>query len=626
MSLRTLTDKIKSVPAGSIYDFLKEDAVWLILWLIFGAICCGFTQYDFLWDFTNYHFYNPWYWFDSKGYDIYTPLGSINSFFNPLPDAPLYYMIKWFNNYTTLIYAFQGLWFGGLIFMFHKCALLFFDKEGYRNIILFVLTMAIAITGQATWFQAGASTNETQIAFFAMWGIYLVLRNEKYPELQTGKNYFWAGIVLGVVLGLKQTSVPYAFGLGLTMLILFKNYKKPIDVIGMFILGGFIGCMAIYGFVLYRNYMEYGNPIMPFLNTIFKSEYYDIADFQDRRHIPVNIWEFLYYPYIWESRAAEIQFMDCRSSIFYTISWGFGLYALIYYLRHHRRAPFLESHLNVFTIIYMLIAYILWTLLFSILRYTIPMEMFFAIFIVKTMDVLFFRYYKWWLVLFQMIATQVLLFEFLTVPTHEAWGRTDFLRRNDFLSMEKIYLPENTLVKLYNLPIGVVIPLLAQNNKHFKVVSYVDDCFGMNTDFVERNKFAEIRNKVVAEHKGPVVIFAVGDITAELLRKNEIVHSPDFDGDIEKLREVDKQRYQLRAHHFHYVLDDYNAGYHRMTVAKEDLENLSKVPEGFTASYKPDNNELSKMYCRPLKITLDHKPYVVCVPEELKFQILSNLY
>ncbi|MBP1532077.1 MAG: hypothetical protein ILA52_01080, partial [Alphaproteobacteria bacterium] len=294
--------------AADVFKMLSDNTVWLSVWLIFGSVMCMLTQYDFLWDFENYHLYNPWYWFDSKGYDVYTPLGTINSFLNPLPDTPLYFLIKWFNDYTVIIYAFQGLWFGGLIFLFHKTALLFFEHKGYRNILLFILTMAIALTGQATWFQAGTSTNETQIAFFAMWGIYLVLRQERYPELRSVMNYFWAGLVFGIGLGLKQTSLTYAFAIGFTMIAFYKNYDHPVKFIGTFILGGFIGAMSVYGFVLYKNYIDYGNPVMPFLKTWFKSDYYDNANFQDRRHLPINFWEFLYYPYIWESRAAEIYY------------------------------------------------------------------------------------------------------------------------------------------------------------------------------------------------------------------------------------------------------------------------------------------------------------------------------
>lgn len=613
----------KKINDKTISSLLSDDYMWLSLWLIFGAIMCAITKFDFLWDFQNYHLYNPWYWFDSKGYEIYTPLATINSFLNPLPDTPLYFMIKWFNDFPLIIYAFQGLWFGALIFVFHKTALLYFDKKGYRNSFLFILTMAIAITGQATWFQAGTSTNETQIAFFAMWGIYLILRQEKFPKLRSTANYFWAGLIFGIGLGLKQTSLTYAFAIGLTMIVFYKNYKNPVKFIGMFILGGFLGTLASYGFVMYHNYVHYGNPIMPFLNTLFKSEYYDNLNFQDRRHLPINFWEFLYYPYIWETRAAEIYYNDCRGWVFYTLSWLFALYATGYYFIKHKRVEFFDSHLNRFTTVYMLIAYIIWTLFFSIFRYLIPMEMFFAIFFVKTMDKVLFRYYRQWLVVFQMMLTMVLLYEFLSVPTHHSWGKLGYLRQHKYITMEKIKLPPNTLIKFYNLPLGYIAPLLARDNPHFKAVAFIDEAFGMNTDFTERNKFAEIKNKVIAEHTGPVVYIAVGDITAEILNKNHIVHSADFKGPMQ-LRQVDERRAVSRARHFSHVYEKYQLGQHRMTVNVEDVKKLAEVDRDYTKSYKINNEEISKMFCRELRINTNNKRFVICVPEELKHEILTE--
>ncbi len=69
-----------------------------------------------MWDFANYHYYNPWAFLNGRvGYDI-APAG-LNTYFNPLMDIPLYLMIQYFNDSPNIIYAFQGLYFGDF-FMF----------------------------------------------------------------------------------------------------------------------------------------------------------------------------------------------------------------------------------------------------------------------------------------------------------------------------------------------------------------------------------------------------------------------------------------------------------------------------------------------------------------------------
>lgn len=611
--------------ADKISKFLRFNPFWLIFWLVCGAIISAINKFEFLWDFENYHYYNPWKLLDAQNYEIYTPLAATNSFFNPLPEIPLYLLIKYFNNYPNFIYAVQGLWFGGLLFVFHKIVLLFFNQPNYRHIICFILTMLIAATGQATWFQIGSSTNEVQIAFFIMCGLYYVMKLEKYPNNQTAIQFFLGGLLLGIGLGLKQTSLPYAFGAGIAMLFFFKNLKQPLNYISAFVLGGFIGCIAVFGPTMCSNFIKYGNPFMPFLNRIFQSPYYDIHSFQDRRYIP-SLIEFLYYPFVWEKRAAEIIFHDWRSKIFYGITLAFLLYALIYYIIKKKRTPFFNSVLNNYTCVFMLTSYVLWSALFSIFRYVIPLEMLFAIFIVYAMNECLFRIYHFkWLMILQIAIFEILMYEFLSVPTHFNWGSLKTERKDEFLYMETVKLPPNTLIKFYNLPVGILPPLLARNNHTFKAVSYVDEGFGINIDFVERTKFKNIRDEVVRNHKGPVVIFAAGDITSEILRKNNYKYTT-IHPTVEGYYQIDQARSEARHRHFKNVARRFDAGDHRLSVDIDSVRRFAIKPLSIYKSYKPDNNELFKMYCRQLRTNFRNKRYIICVPSKEKDNILDPAY
>ena len=615
----------EKLSAAKVSAFLQYNPLWFIFWMICGATISAVNKFEFLWDFENYHYYNPWKLLDAQNYEIYTPLAATNAFFNPLPEVPLYLLIKYFNDYPTFIYAIQGLWYGGLLFAFHKIAFLFFDQKNYRHIFCFILTMAIAATGQATWFQAGSSTNEVQIAFFIVWGLYYVMKLEKYPDTQTSQRFFWAGIVLGIGLGLKQTSLPYAFGAGISMIVFYKNLKEPLKFISMFVIGGFFGCLAVFGPTMYQNFMDYGNPFMPFLNRIFQSPYYDIHSFQDRRYIP-SLVEFLYYPFVWEKRAAEIIFHDWRSKIFYGIMLTSLVYAIVYYIIKRKRTQFFSSALNNYTCVFMLIAYVLWSALFSIFRYVIPLEMLFAVFIVYAMNFCLFRIYRFkWLLIFQIAIFEILMYEFLSVPTHFNWGSLKTERQDQFLYMETVKLPPNTLIKFYNLPSGILAPMLARNNPSFKGVSYVDEGFGINIDFVERTKFKDIRDEVVKNHKGPVIIFAVGDITAEILRKNNYKYSTAHPT-VEGYYQIDQARSEARYRHFKNVARRFDAGDHRLSVDIDSVRRFAIEPLSIYKSYKPDNNELFQMYCRPLRTNFRNKRYVVCVPSKQKDTILNPAY
>ena len=85
-----------------INKLFKNNFFLLLFFLILGGGVSLLTRYDLLWDFANYHYYNPWAFLNNRWmYDI-IPAG-VNTFFNPLPDIPLYLLIKFLKHYFFLI-------------------------------------------------------------------------------------------------------------------------------------------------------------------------------------------------------------------------------------------------------------------------------------------------------------------------------------------------------------------------------------------------------------------------------------------------------------------------------------------------------------------------------------------
>ena len=90
-------------------NYFSKDLMLLLLFLTGGGLVSMLLKYEVLWDFANYHYYNPWAFVNNRiNYDI--AVAGINGFFNPLADIPLYYLIEYFNDYPNLIYFAQGLW------------------------------------------------------------------------------------------------------------------------------------------------------------------------------------------------------------------------------------------------------------------------------------------------------------------------------------------------------------------------------------------------------------------------------------------------------------------------------------------------------------------------------------
>ena len=84
----------------------------------------------------------------------------------------------------------------------------------------------------------------------------------------------------------------------------------------------------------------------------------------------------------------------------------------------------------------------------------------------------------------------------------------DNLRKEKkFVDVEKVKLPENTLLKLYNFPSAGVIVELAKENK-FRALGYkhLNATYMKGSDFVERGRFHKIRDEIVKNHKGETVV------------------------------------------------------------------------------------------------------------------------
>lgn len=487
-----------------ILRLMQSNVFMLLLLVATGSYICVQTRFDFRWDFTNYHYYNAFAFFNNRlNYDIVP--GSVNTFFNPLIELPLFFLIEYFNDKPEIIFAVQGIWFGLLLFSFFKLVNLFFELDRIKNVVFIILTICVAATGQATWFQAGSSTNEIPIAFFVFSALYIILKMIKYPKTERVYKYFISGLILGMSLGLKSTTIFLCISTGLTLILCAKYLQKPLLSISAFTLAGLVGYLLINGWWMYKMWSMYDNPFFPFLNKIFNSPYFDNINFADRRFIP-PLFYALFYPYIWcygDYRAAEIDFYDLRGAIFYSLALCFIFYLLI---RPKRLREFYsKNHIWFFFCIFMILSYILWLSIFSIYRYIVIIEMSATIYFMYFISlynpkssIKFILYYS-----FVLILSGILI---LNYKEGMSWPRPI---KEKFVMMEDVKLPTNTLLKLYNFPTAGVIPVLAKTNSNkFRALGYkhINASYMNGSDFVERGRFREIRDKIEKEHTGPIIV------------------------------------------------------------------------------------------------------------------------
>lgn len=573
-----------------IRKILTSDFLIFIILLICGMYISIVLCNDFRWDFANYHYYNAFAFIDNRlDYDIVP--ASVNTFFNPLIELPLYFAIQYFNDNPAIIFALQGIWAGLLLFVLYKMSCLFFTIGKLQNFIWIIMVLMIAISGQATIYQIGSSTNEIAIAFLILWGLYILLGMIKDKEKQSDWKFLSAGLIMGIALGLKSTVVIYCLSAGLAIIICYPYLNKPLKYICLFALGGLLGYLIINGWWMYKLWNLYGNPFFPFVNNIFQSAYFDNFNYRDTRFLPA-INEIFYYPYIWFSashKISEVKYLDIRLTLIYTLLW---LIPLVVLFGHQKQKILHQKSLVVFLYVFLFLSFFIWMLLFAIIRYAVVIEIVGALLLVFVIKKLLpnKKYVREFYILF-IIALFCCL-----VATHENTpGWYNIKGEEKYVYVEPIKIPDNTLLKLYNFPTAAVIPELAKYN-NFRAVGYMQyNCRHMKgSDLSERGKFREIRDEIENSHKGPIII----------------IYDDGIGGGKFSLREYEEDRKQCRK-------------FQQIGKISLDINCESSNCMTWNNLEKKLLKETKGYYCRPLKNNM-RSSWNICVPDNLKEQILGE--
>lgn len=124
--------------------------------------------------------------------------------------------------------------------------------------------------------------------------LYIAIKNINVLE---NKKYLYLSVFLaGISIGIKISNVVFStILLAYIILKFYKNFKiiKLYDILICIIL--FIIPFGIY---MINNYIQTQNPIFPFYNSVFQSNYYEESSAKDARLGPKNIVETIAWPII----------------------------------------------------------------------------------------------------------------------------------------------------------------------------------------------------------------------------------------------------------------------------------------------------------------------------------------
>jgi hypothetical protein len=419
-----------------------------------GAAYAWFAGEDINWDWRNYHEYSAFALINGR-FDQDVAPGGFQTFLNPLPYLPAYLLRHYVNApcWGMLLGALHGLNLA-LIYWFSRIVL-----GGAANGWSLAASVVIAAFGPMTLSEVGTSFADILTALPVVAGAGLMLSaNPRHRA-----RYVVAGVLIGAATGLKLTNMVFFIAAAASLLYA----ARPMMALCCFALGGAIGALGSGGAWAWTLWQEFGNPVFPFYNAIFRSPEATYGSFADLRFMPHSLWEALAYPFYWavgNYRSSEWPFRDPRFAIVFVLFAANAGTGLLYRLRMFTRR-------DKQFLLFFLTAYVVWLLEFSIHRYAVALELLTAPLIV----LLFSR---------MSGALQRKLFE----PNRSAWASfatvslavaialgsqpADWLRR-PWSDPYQPRLPEALATAATYLmiekPLGYVVPLLGSGSRAYQL-------------------------------------------------------------------------------------------------------------------------------------------------------------
>lgn len=119
-----------------------------------------------------------------------------------------------------------------------------------------------------------------------------LIRNTILDEVKNNRQILFYAFLMGIIVSMKLTNILIIL---VCFLIFIYNYWKKISIF-LFLKCFCLGVLPSSIYIIF-NYLCTGNPAYPYFNSIFKSVYFSLRNFKDRRFGPTTWLENIIWPF-----------------------------------------------------------------------------------------------------------------------------------------------------------------------------------------------------------------------------------------------------------------------------------------------------------------------------------------
>lgn len=324
---------------------------------------------DLNWDLQNYHHYAGWSVWTGREFGADTAPAGITTYFHP--GIPLisylsnsYLLFPW-NKFPILFLQFLSL--PALVALSrqisgHLSPSLF--KELSRHLALWLSVLS------PLWLsELGTSFFSSTTAPLILWSLVFLIASFRLRGARAITLLLLSGALSGLATGLKLTNAPFSVALFFALVFGLVGLKaERLLRVTALTIGGIAGFLFTVDWYL-KVFNEFGSPIFPLYNRIFRADLYPEINFRDKRWVlenPVEIVAFIFEMATGTQKTVELFFADPRFALA-----GVLLLALLFGVSS--KASFSLSERVVFA--FWASSFMLWATIFAYQRYLVPSEL-----------------------------------------------------------------------------------------------------------------------------------------------------------------------------------------------------------------------------------------------------------
>lgn len=476
------------------------DALGLLALVVVAGAVSVMRGQDANWDLQNYHYYNPWAWWNGRIFDRDIAAAQLQTFHNPLLDLPFFAMVQWDWPPQVIAFALAIPTGVGAYFLAKLLPYLFADLEARERKVAVACAFAIGVTGAMGVATLGTTMNEWPLVALVMAALWILLRalSRSGGAAIPTRTLLIAGLLVGGAAGGKLTAATFAVALCAALLLRFPLDRSTIRErvrqafwFGIGVLAGLCIALGPWALALWRHF---DSPVFPYFNQWILSPWWEPGEAVGRAYGPRTVGEWLVFPFNLfgpgEGFVTEVQYRDARFPAAWTLALT-GAAAWLSYRASGRPMPVVPPAVSAawrIVAAFIVISFLLWTAQHSIFRYIVTLELLMGAVIVTMLQRLLRPGY-----LAGVAGTIAVLL--IATTRFGDWWHIDFGTRWFEIGVPRIE-PNAMVLITTAVPVSYVLPFLPADARHIGVVNNMN---GPRRD----HKLSESVTEAIESHRGP---------------------------------------------------------------------------------------------------------------------------